>query len=116
MNGRTSNDRTLLVVAVAAALAAGLCAVDQHASCTTAGYALAVAQREGEECRRMADAAERRVAAARTTQATMARAKDMKIPLDWPRTWNVVRASTLAAGLAAQQTQTPGGPAQGGDR
>lgn len=92
------DEGVLVGIAVAAAFAAGLLAVAQHASCTSAGYELAVARRAGLELRRSAAAAERRVTALSTPQAATARAAAMKLTaLKYPKSWNVVNAATLRA-------------------
>jgi hypothetical protein len=96
MNAPGRCDGVLVGVAAAAAFAAGLLAVSQHAECTNAGYRLAVAQRENLELRRGVDQVGRRVDALRTPQAAMARAASMKLSaLKYPKTWNVVCAASM---------------------
>jgi hypothetical protein len=108
------DDGVLVGVAVAAAFAAGLVAIAQHACCTTAGYQLAVAQREGEELQRAAEQAERRVAQLSTVTAATARAAPMKLTrLSYPRSWNIVNAGTLRACLDGTAVPAPA-PARGG--
>lgn len=98
MNDSKRDDGVLLGIAAAAAFAAGLLAVAQHAYCTSAGYELAVARRAGLELRRSADEAERNVTRLSTAQAATARAPSMKLTaLKYPKTWNVVNAATLRA-------------------
>jgi len=106
-------------VAAVAAFAAGLVAIAQHAYCTSAGYQLAVAQREGQELRREEEQAERRVAQLSTITAATARATPMKLTrLSYPRNWNIVNAATLRACLgggapaAAAHAPLRGGPAR----
>jgi len=89
-------DGVLVGLAAVAAFVAGLLAVSQHAECTAAGYRLAVAQREHLELSRAVDQIERRVDALRTPQAATARAATMKLAsLKYPKTWNVVNATTI---------------------
>jgi hypothetical protein len=96
MNARHGGDGVLVGIAAVAAFSAGLIAVSQHADCTTAGYRLAVAQRENLELRRGVDQVARRVDALRTPQAAMARAAAMKLStLKYPKTWNVVSAAAM---------------------
>jgi hypothetical protein len=102
--------------AAVAAFLAGLGAVAQHAACTSAGYALAVAECEGAELRRLAGLAQRRVEAVQTAQAALARAKAMNLTLDWPRTWNVVRKSTLETQAAAASQAPSEQDSAGSDR
>ena len=116
MNDDSGDDRILLGLAVAAAFAAGLVAVEQHCSCTAAGYQLAVASRENLELRRACDEAERHVSRLRTPQAALARLAPMKLPkLDYPKRWNIVSSRTL---LAASSGPAPlaAVPAAGGAR
>ena len=114
MNGR--GDGVLVGVAVVAAFAAGLVAIAQHAYCTSAGYQLAVAQREGQELSRVADQAERRVAQLSTVTAATARVTPMKLTrLTYPRTWNIVNAGTLRACLGETvAAAAPPVPVRGG--
>ncbi len=112
MNLPARNDGALIGIAAAAAFAAGLIAVSQHAECTSAGYRLAVAQRENLELRRSADVLARRVDGLRTPQAATARAASMKLAsLKYPKTWNVVHAATIeraaTAAVAAVQPAPP---------
>lgn len=101
-------DGVLVGVAAVAAFAAGLFAVAQHACCTSAGYQLAVAQREGEELHRAAEQAERRVAQLSTVTAATARATPMKLTrLTYPRSWNIVNAATLRACLDGHPPAAP---------
>ena len=107
-----ADDRVLVGIAAAAAFAAGLLAVAQHSSCTSAGYELAVAQREGTELRLAASQQERRVTALSTAQAASARIAPMKLTtLRYPKTWNVVNAATVtscaAASAAASMSVAP---------
>jgi hypothetical protein len=96
MSDRDGGDRVLVGIAAAAAFAAGLVAVAQHADCTAAGYRTAVAEREGLELRRQCDQAERRVAALSTAQSATSRVAPMKLnSLKYPKTWNVVSPATL---------------------
>jgi hypothetical protein len=96
MSDANACDGALVGLAAAAALAAGLLAVSQHADHTTLGYQLAVAERERLELRRGVEQWERRVAALRTPLAASARAPSMKLAaLKYPKTWNVVSAATL---------------------
>jgi len=95
----------LIGLAAAATFAAGLAAVAQHANATSAGYELAVAQREHVELARIAARAEQRLSRLSTPQAAMARAQAPAMKqlasLKWPKSWNVVRAATLEACAAA---------------
>jgi hypothetical protein len=110
MNDAKRDDGVLVGIAAAAAFAAGLLAVAQHAYCTSAGYQLAVARRAGLELRRSAHQAERCVTALSTAQAATARAAAMKLTtLKYPKNWNVVNASTLRA--CADTTTTAAVPA-----
>ena len=105
---RREDDGVLVSVAVAAAFAAGLVAVAQHAYCTSAGYQLAVAQREGEELHRTAEQAERRVAQLSTVTAATARATPMKLTrLMYPRSWNIVNSGPLRACLDGANAPPP---------
>lgn len=116
MSKDPGDDRILIGLAVAAAFAAGLVAVEQHCACTAAGYQLAVASRENLELRRASDEAERRVAYLRTPQAAMARMGPMKLPkLEYPKRWNIVTSRTL---LAASSGPAPlaAAPSAGGAR
>jgi hypothetical protein len=102
MNQTCGDDRVLVGIAAAAAFAAGLLAVAQHAGNTTAGYESAVAQREGQELKRRCDQIERHVAALSTAQAATARVAAMKLTsLKYPKTWNVVSSATLRSCTAA---------------
>jgi hypothetical protein len=106
MTPRADDDRVLVGLAVLAAFAAGLVAVAQHASCTSAGYQLAVAQRECVELRRSLAQAERGVTRLETLPAASSRATPMKLAsLRYPKTWNVVSSATLRS-LASAQTTT----------
>jgi hypothetical protein len=106
MNAPGRGDGVLVGVAAIAAFSAGLIAVSQHADCTTAGYRLAVAQRENLELRRGVDQVARRVDALQTPQAAIARAASMKLTsLKYPKTWNVVTAAAI--GRCAVQTAFP---------
>ena len=103
----------LLGISFAAALGAGLLAVDEHAATTGAGYRLAVALREGEELRRMADAAGRRATRLAAPQAALARAAAGRpAKLAWPTRWNVVRAATLEACAHPADAPAPDSPPQ----
>jgi hypothetical protein len=117
MTGKSGDDRVLVGIAAAAAFAAGLVAVAQHADCTTAGYRSAVAQREGIELRRQCDQIERRVAAMSTAQAATARIVPMKLTsLKYPKTWNVVSPATPRSCAIADATtvlRLPETPAKG---
>jgi len=117
MNGRGGDDRVLVGIAAAAAFAAGLVAVAQHADCTTAGYESAVAQREGLELRRQCDQVERHVAILSTVQAATARVAAMKLTsLKYPKTWNVVSPATLRSCAVADALaigRVPEVPAKG---
>lgn len=107
MSANAQGDGALVAIAAAAAFGAGLLAVRAHADCTAAGYDLAVARSEGVELGRAADAAERAVTRLRTMPAATARAAAMKLRLDYPKKWNVVRAGTLRACLAAPAPAAP---------
>ena len=114
------DDGVLIGIAMAAAFAAGLIAVAQHAGRTSAGYQLAIAEREGIELRRVADQAQRRVSSLRTPQAATARVAPMKLTaLKYPNKWNVANAATIrscAAALAvtpAPVTDAVSGPGRG---
>jgi hypothetical protein len=108
-------DGVLVGVAVAAAFAACLVSVAQHACCTSAGYQLAVAQREALELRRAEEQAERRVAQLSTVTAATARATPMKLTrLTYPRTWNIVNAGTLRACLDGRPAAAAPAPQRGG--
>ena len=97
-----TDDGVLVGVAAAAALAAGLMAVAQHANCTSVGYELAVAERENLELSRGVERIERRASALRTPQAATARAAAMKLSaLKYPKTWNVVTSATVASCVVA---------------
>ena len=117
MTGKSGDDRVLVGIAAAAAFAAGLVAVAQHADCTTAGYQSAVVQREGLELRRQCDQVERHVAALSTAQAATARIAAMKLTsLKYPKTWNVVSPATLrscAIADALMVVRLPDSPAKG---
>ncbi len=96
MSAAKQGDGVLVGSAALAAFAAGIVAVSQHADCTSAGYRLAVADRENVELRRGVEQAERRVEALRTPQAATARAAAMKLAsLKYPKTWNVVCAASV---------------------
>ena len=115
MTRGNGGDGVLVGVAVVAAFAAGLVAIAQHACGTSAGYQLAVAQREGQELSRAAEQAERRVAQLSTVTAATARANSMKLTrLAYPRSWNIVNASTLRACLDGQSAAAAPAPARGG--
>lgn len=104
----TGDERVLIGIAVGAAFAAGLMAVAQHANCTTAGYDLAVAQRENLELRRTAAELDRRVSSLSTPQAAVARAAAMKLTnLKYPKTWNIVRGATVRAVAASPVAAAP---------
>ena len=108
MNAPGPRDGVLVGVAAIAAFSAGLIAVAQHADCTTAGYRLAVSQRENLELRRGVDQVARRVDALRTPQAAMARAAAMKLTsLKYPKTWNVASASTIQRNAVAAVLPLP---------
>ena len=109
-------DGVLVGVAAVAAFAAGLIAVAQHADCTSAGYKLAVAQRGNLELRRGVDQLARRVDVLKTPQAATARAAAMKLAsLKYPKTWNVVAATTIerqaVAALVPASQLSPAAPA-----
>jgi len=115
MSGGKADDGVLVGVAVVAAFAAGLVAIAQHAYCTSAGYQLAVAQREGQELSRAAEQAERRVAQLSTVTAATARATPMKLTrLTYPRSWNIVNAGTLRSCLDGPSAAAAPVPARGG--
>jgi hypothetical protein len=108
MNAPHPGDGVLVGVAAIAAFSAGLLAVAQHADCTTAGYRLAVAQRENLELRRGVDQVARRVDALLTPQAAMTRAAAMKLTsLKYPKTWNVASASTIQKNAVATVLPLP---------
>jgi hypothetical protein len=91
----------LVGLAAAATFAAGLIAVAQHANTTSAGYQLAVLERENLELSRIASQGERRVAELSTAPSARARGQSPAMKklasLKWPKSWNVVRSETLAA-------------------
>lgn len=98
MNGAKRDESVLVGIAAAAAFAAGLLAVAQHAYCTSAGYQLAVVRRAGLELGRSAAQAELRVTWLSTAQAATTRAASMKLTaLKYPKNWNIVNAATLRA-------------------
>ncbi len=98
---------TLVGLAVGLAFVVAVAAVGQHDACTDAGYQLAVAQREGIELRRICARVEQRVATLRSPASAIARAQKWQLGLAYPRTWNVVSASTRTEPVATVDSAVP---------
>jgi hypothetical protein len=93
-----------LLLSVAAAFAAGLLAIAEHAEKVEQGYRLAAARAEGEVLRREAMHAERKVALLRLPRAAAERATAMKLDLGHPpdrRTLSPAQVAALVPPAAA---------------
>lgn len=86
-----------LALAIAAAFAASMLAIGEHAEQVEQGYRLAAARCEGEVLTREAQRAERKVAQMRLPFAVSARAAAMKLELEHPRDRRTLTAEQVAA-------------------
>lgn len=94
-------DTTVLGLAVCAAFGAALLAIAEHVRCMEAGYGLGAARREHQVLLREAVQAERKLAAARSPSAVVARAKAWNLGLDHYSSQPALPPSSAAAAVAA---------------
>ncbi|MCE9636948.1 MAG: hypothetical protein K8T90_14685 [Planctomycetes bacterium] len=86
-----------LVLAIAAAFAASMLAIAEHAEQVEQGYRLAAARCEGEVLTREAQRAERKVALMRLPFSVSGRATAMKLELEHPRDRRTFTEDQVAA-------------------
>ncbi len=100
MTGRGPVRDALLLLAPVAALGAGLASIAHHQHLVEAGYRVAALQREREGLE--AEVQSLRVSVGRLTspRTLLARAREMELPLDYPREWNHVNGPAEAARFA----------------
>lgn len=94
-------DTTVLGLAVCAAFGAALLAIAEHVRCMEAGYGLGAARREHQVLLREAVQAERKLAAARSPSAVVARAKAWNLGLDHYSSQPALPPSSVATAVAA---------------
>jgi hypothetical protein len=95
------HDRTLLALAAACAFGTSLLAISEHVRCMEAGYGLGAARREHQVLHREALAAERKLAAARSPAAVLARCKAWNLGLDHWSSKPALPPAPVAAAPAA---------------
>lgn len=94
-------DTTVLGLAVCAAFGAALLAIAEHVRWMEAGYGLGAARREHQVLLREAVQAERKLAAARSPSAVVARAKAWNLGLDHYSSQPALPPSSVAAPAVA---------------
>ena len=94
----------LLVAAPAAAVLAGLASVDRHQRLVEAGYRVAVLERERDGLELEVEHRRVRVANLSSPARLLGEARERKIPVDYPVTWNTVAGDAEAAALLARRT------------
>lgn len=104
-------DTTVLGLAVCAAFGAALLAIAEHVRWMEAGYGLGAARREHQVLLREAVQAERKLAAARSPSAVVARAKAWNLGLDHYSSQPALPPSSVAVPAApAPATAQPAKP------